>query len=670
MRNIGVICRYIIEIDMTTIDDEIKSIFKYGRQIVMALSALKMATMYFYEGKDLSSYLYRSMHYGNKKMYSKSDLLTIRQLGMAGKSNGEAPFTSQIDKEYIDLVIKEKYYLNLLSALKYAVYRLSVGGAYAFKFNFHGIVKSYSAKTLVNLYNSVVASGGGVGLYLYSKPLELSLVGSSPVNVYRGLSYTEQSVTANKGDVSITTTSDVDTDVSGTYTVTYVGEGLDGLDDEISRSVVVLPNWVQKGSDIQGSATYERSGSSVSLSNDGLRIAVGAPIGGENSKGVTRVYEWNTSGGGSGSWEQLGSDIVGESDYDYSGEAVSISGDGGRVAIGAVLNGTYRGHIRVYEWNTSGGGGDESWVQLGTEIVGEANYDRFGTSVALNTDGSRLVGGGRYNEGNGSLSGHVRVYKWNAGSEGGSESWEQMGSDIDAEAIYDRAGHAVAIDGDGERVAVGASYNDGAAGDSSGHVRVYEWNAIGGSWDQMGSDIDGEAAYDRFGGSVGLSTDGSRVIGGARYNSGGSAGTYSGHAKVYEWDDSSSSWVQLGNDIDGENQYDHSGSSVAISGNGEKVAIGAPYNSDSSTYAGHVRVYEWDDSGESWTLLGLDIDGEDQYEQSGAANIVSVSSSDTSGDKTGTCVSLSSDGTVVGIGASLNNDAGSLSGETRVFQYA
>ena len=37
-------------------------------------------------------------------------------------------------------------------------------------------------------------------------------------------------------------------------------------------------------------------------------------------------------------------------------------------------------------------------------------------------------------------------------------------------------------------------------GTDSGHVRLYEWD--GSSWNQLGSDIDGEAQYDRSGSSV------------------------------------------------------------------------------------------------------------------------------------------------------------------------
>ena len=86
-------------------------------------------------------------------------------------------------------------------------------------------------------------------------------------------------------------------------------------------------------------------------------------------------------------------------------------------------------------------------------------------------------------------SGHVRVYEYSGGS------WSQLGSDIDGEDAGDYSGR-VSMNSDGDRVAIGASGNDGN-GSASGHVRVYEYS--GGSWSQLGSDIDGEAVYDNFG---------------------------------------------------------------------------------------------------------------------------------------------------------------------------
>jgi hypothetical protein len=45
-------------------------------------------------------------------------------------------------------------------------------------------------------------------------------------------------------------------------------------------------------------------------------------------------------------------------------------------------------------------------------------------------------------------------------------------------------------------------------------------------------------------------------------------------------------------EIDGEDDYDFSGYSVALSANGKRVFVGAPYNDGGGTNSGHVRVYE------------------------------------------------------------------------------
>ena len=92
-------------------------------------------------------------------------------------------------------------------------------------------------------------------------------------------------------------------------------------------------------------------------------------------------------------------------------------------------------------------------------------------------------------------------------------SQSQLGSDINGETTGDQSGRSVSSSSDGTIVAIGAWYNDGN-GTSSGHVRVYSWD--GSNWDQLGSDIDGEAADDGSGWSVSLSSDGTIVAIGAR----------------------------------------------------------------------------------------------------------------------------------------------------------
>merc|ERR1712165_105592 len=101
---------------------------------------------------------------------------------------------------------------------------------------------------------------------------------------------------------------------------------------------------------------------------------------------------------------QLGSDIDGEAADDFSGRSVSLSSDGKRVAIGATGNdgnGSYSGHVKIYEYNRS------KWTQLGSDINGEASGDFSGRSVSLSSDGRRVAIGAMYNDANGSNSGHV-----------------------------------------------------------------------------------------------------------------------------------------------------------------------------------------------------------------------------------------------------------------------
>ena len=380
----------------------------------------------------------------------------------------------------------------------------------------------------------------------------------------------------------------------------------------------------QIGSDIDGEATSDYSGSSVSLNSDGTIVAIGADgnDGNGSGSGHVRVYEYS-----SGSWSQLGSDIDGEADGDYSGNSVSLSNDGTRVAIGAYQNdggGSRSGHVRVYEYSSG------SWSQLGSDLDGEGSFNFSGTSVALSGQGATVAIGTV----NTAAGGNVRVYGHY------NDQWNLFGN-FDAEATNDSLGQSVSLSDNGFTVAMAATGND-ANGSSSGHVRVYKWDGIG-SWNQLGSDIDGEAANDNSGTSVSLSSDGTIVAIGAWKNDGN--GSDSGHVRVYKY--SSGSWTQLGSDIDGEAASDYSGNSVSLSSDGTKVAIGAKRNDGNGSNSGHVRVYEY--SSGSWTQLGSDIDGEAASDESGGS------------------VSLSSDGTKVAIGADGNDGNGSDSGHVRVY---
>ena len=151
------------------------------------------------------------------------------------------------------------------------------------------------------------------------------------------------------------------------------------------------------------------------------------------------------------------------------------------------------GYVKVYYKQL-----DCTWL-LSETFTGEANGDRFGWSVSLSGDGKTVAIGAEGNDGNGTDSGHVRVYNLD-----GNE-WQKIGQDIDGEAADDYFGRSVSLSADGTTVAIGAYGNDGN-GTDSGHVRVYHLDDSGSSssWIQVGNDIDGEAAYDYLGYSVSL----------------------------------------------------------------------------------------------------------------------------------------------------------------------
>ena len=218
-----------------------------------------------------------------------------------------------------------------------------------------------------------------------------------------------------------------------------------------------------------------------------------------------------------------------------------------------------------------------------------------GYSVSLSGDGNTVAIGANLNDGNGSESGHVRIYENIVGS------WSQIGQDIDGEAAASQCGWSVSLSSDGSTVAIGALRNDGN-GYEAGHVRIYE-NIVG-SWSQIGQDIDGETAGDKSGYSVSLSSDGNTVAIGAPENDGNGPGA--GHTRVYEYN--GSTWVQLGQDIDGESAGDQSGSSISLSSDGNTIAIGAYANSGNGLSSGHVRIFNY--NGSLWNQLGNDIDGE------------------------------------------------------------
>eukprot|EP00559_Dactyliosolen_fragilissimus_P000999 CAMPEP_0184857344 /NCGR_PEP_ID=MMETSP0580-20130426/2511_1 /TAXON_ID=1118495 /ORGANISM="Dactyliosolen fragilissimus" /LENGTH=399 /DNA_ID=CAMNT_0027352901 /DNA_START=210 /DNA_END=1406 /DNA_ORIENTATION=+ len=271
------------------------------------------------------------------------------------------------------------------------------------------------------------------------------------------------------------------------------------------------------------------------------------------------------------------------------------------------------------------------WRQLGSDIHGYDGDDQSVWSVSLSDDGRIVaigVPGGFTTDP--MRGGHVRVYKYEFAN------WSQLGSDIDGEANNDGNGVSVSLSADGQIVGMGAPGND-VNGLNSGHVRIFKYEAN--DWSQVGSDIDGKAG-DKYGSAISLSSDGSIVAISSIGNE--------GHVSIFKYE--SDDWFQQGSSIYGEAAGDRSGFSLSLSSDGSIVAIGAVSNDVNGNCSGHARVFKYESN--MWLQLGSNIDGEGER------------------DGFGYSISMSSDGSIVAIGAVGHDGIGQDSGYVRVFKYA
>ena len=209
--------------------------------------------------------------------------------------------------------------------------------------------------------------------------------------------------------------------------------------------------WTRLRTDIVGEAAGDQSGKSVSLSGDGSTVAIGA-IYKYNHRGQVLVWTWDGMIQSNQNWTPLGQPLVGEAEGDLSGYSVSLSNDGMTVAIGAIGHNEGKGKVRV--WIYDDGDMVEDWVQLGEDINGQAANDHSGKSVSLSGDGKTVAIGAHRNDGNGEHSGHVRVYSYNDIET--VKDWGKLGQDINGVAPFAYSGMSVSLSGDGGTVAIGA----------------------------------------------------------------------------------------------------------------------------------------------------------------------------------------------------------------------
>ena len=234
-------------------------------------------------------------------------------------------------------------------------------------------------------------------------------------------------------------------------------------------------------------------------------------------------------------------------------------------------------------------------------------------TVSSSNDGSRISIGSPGNP--------AYIYEYN------NSSWEETIIDNRDELLlgdtttltpHNQQHSTTDFNNNGTRVAIGYSSIDisgpftSISGLSHNFVKIYQRNQSGG-WDSLGSRIQAPISRSTinsiltgnngdFAFSIDISGDGSRIAVGAPQTPNVIAGT--GSVQIYEWD--GSQWNLLGSPIQlsrtnsGNNNF---GYAVKLSDDGNNVYISDPGGtSPTATGEGYVDVYQW--SGSAWQQRG------------------------------------------------------------------
>ncbi len=297
-------------------------------------------------------------------------------------------------------------------------------------------------------------------------------------------------------------------------------------------------------------------GKSVSMSNDGTRIAISSVHNNDNPGSnmlysyKVMIYEEDPSA--EGGWIEFGS-ILGTNSSTFIEDAradLSFSGNGNRLAISTVY-GSYRenfpdnsqavgGTVEVYEVEVSSS--STSWNLLKEIYGGDAGQGGFflGLRASLDSNGYKIVMGERYFDDGGFIDrGRVSVCDVASGACEVVATGDQG----------DEVGSSVMISDNGECVIFGATGTDSSTtGQDSGSASVYCQE--GGDWTLRGMQLNGEAAFDEFGISVAISSNGDYIAVGSWKNDAENQ-IDAGHVRVFKYDAApgTEKYIQIGGEF-------------------------------------------------------------------------------------------------------------------------
>eukprot|EP01033_Poteriospumella_lacustris_P009630 gene9630-6891_t len=249
----------------------------------------------------------------------------------------------------------------------------------------------------------------------------------------------------------------------GTYTYNGVVVAY-GLTEGYSASILGLTLGLPANSLQWGATCCRHMINMVAMSRTGDVIAVSGVLYDRTTSdvGLLAVYEYDAM---ENDWSVRGQAFIGTTQNEALGEAVALNEDGTVLAFGVgEYAGIGPGHVKIHRY----GGSSMRWEQWGSSIVGPHTGALFGSSLALNARGDVVAIAAIYYSANGH-NGLVQVY----GMDRSVGSWTQIGGDFvgtTGDAWYSVR---VAINAEGNIVAVSEPLNDEANADA-GKVYVYQ----------------------------------------------------------------------------------------------------------------------------------------------------------------------------------------------------
>ncbi len=388
------------------------------------------------------------------------------------------------------------------------------------------------------------------------------------------------------------------------------------VDDAGAQYPLVVDPFVQQAElTASDGAAFDQFSYSVALSGDGTIALVGGrnhTVNGNAYQGVAYVF---TDSGGSWSQQQelTASDGAANDDFGWS---VTLSSDGNTALVGApyhqVNGNAYQGAAYVF----TNSGGNWSQQQELTASDGAA-YDFFGGSVALSSDEATALVGAYGHTVNGNADQGAAYVFTNSGG-----SWVQQQELTSSDGTPDNYfGYSVALSGDGNTALVGAYNNTFASNYAQGTAYVFTNSE--GSWSQQDELTASDGATDNyFGYSVALSSDGNTALIGAWIHT---VNGNSHQGAAYVFTNSGASWSQQQELTASDGAaFDGFGYSVALSSDGATALVGAfGHTVNGNTYQGAAYVFT--NSGGSWSQQ-QELTASDGATDDGFANSAALSS--------------------------------------------